>query len=57
MGRLFTEHTEKSFGSDFMANRTFGKECWRDPLFKLSSYGSPGYLACRNSLIFPANLI
>jgi hypothetical protein len=34
-GLPLSEKTEKSFGSLLMTNRTFGKECWRGPLFNL----------------------
>jgi hypothetical protein len=34
-GLPFSEKMKKSFGSLLMTNRTFGKECWRDPLFNL----------------------
>jgi hypothetical protein len=34
-GLPLSEKTKKSFGSQLMTNRTFGKEYWRDPLFKL----------------------
>jgi hypothetical protein len=34
-GLPLSEKTEKSFGSDLMANRTFGKEYWQGPLLKL----------------------
>ncbi len=30
-----SEKTKKSFGNLLMTNRTFGKECWRGPLFNL----------------------
>ena len=31
----FPKEPKKSFGSDFTANCTFGKECWQSPVFKL----------------------
>src|SRR6266567_6543542 len=34
-GLPLSEKTKKSFGSQFMTNRTFGKECWQGPLFNL----------------------
>src|SRR6266702_1573433 len=34
-GWPLSEKTKKSFGSQLMTNRTFGKECWQGPLFNL----------------------